>query len=60
MKKHYSDVCSNGDIMINRLIDKYKNQKRAMLEELNYIHNLYSTYIDMYKKELNADPYWTD
>lgn len=60
MKKHYSDICSNGDIMINRLIDKYNNQTIATLDELYYIYHLYSTYIDMYKKGVEANTFWAD
>jgi len=57
LKDEYVDVCSNGDVAINSMLDKYhmEEQEKATEEELRYIFHLYETYVYEYL-ELDEDP----
>jgi hypothetical protein len=73
LKKHYSDTCSNGDVIINELIDGLHSNNN------NYYHNLLIDYKDDYEfinrlineylietinefmeKGLKPDPFWVE
>jgi len=61
MKKQYRDCCSNGDIMINSMIEKYYTNEHATPDELEYFYHLYDTY----KSHINdpsipPNPWWAD
>jgi hypothetical protein len=73
LKKHYSDICSNGDIIINKLIDgldyveedyykklldKYHNHQDFVIDLIdNYILITIESFI---KNGLKPDPFWVE
>jgi hypothetical protein len=70
LKKHYSDVCSNGDFIINQLIDGLKsnnnNYYKNLLEEYknqkDFVDQLINDYLietidDFLEKGLKPDPF---
>ena len=64
MKREFSDVCSHGDVAINKLLDKLydvyvlKNKTEEM--ETIYISSIYNTYIGSYLEGAEPDPFWAD
>ena len=64
MKREFSDVCSHGDVAINKLLDKLydvyvlKNKTEEM--ETTYISSIYNTYIGSYLEGAEPDPFWAD
>ena len=64
MKREFSDVCSHGDVTINKLLDKLydvyvlKNKTEEM--ETTYISSIYNTYIGSYLEGAEPDPFWAD
>ena len=58
LKDHFIDVCSNGDIIINRHIDNiYNNIIITDLYLINYVYNVWQEY---YVMGLEPDPHWAD
>ena len=56
MKEHFSDICSNGDRIINQhLDDMYNNQ---LIEEYQLIDYIYDVWKNQYVEGLKADPWW--
>jgi len=61
MKTYYSDICSNGDIVINMILDKLNNKITIFTkEESNFIDHIYSTYINNYNKDEEPNTWWAD
>ena len=60
MKLFYSDIRSNGDIVINMILDKLNNKIIIFTEEEHmFIDHIYSTYIDYYKDKMsNPNDWW--
>jgi len=64
MKREFSDVCSDGDVAVNKLLDELyavyvlKNKNEEM--EITYISDIYNTYIGSYLQGYDPDPYWAD
>jgi len=61
MKIQYMDVCSNGDVIINKILDKLNNKDHYLevnMEEIKYITHIIDTYNDCYLKKQIANPYW--
>ena len=64
MKREFSDVCSHGDVAINKLLDKLyhvyvlKNKTEEM--ETKYISSIYNTYVGSYLEGAEPDPFWAD
>jgi hypothetical protein len=68
LKRHYKDVCSNGDAIINELIDllhSKKNIEYYLNESKNkgFVFNLITNYlgetIDTFMNNgLSPDPFW--
>ena len=66
MKREFSDVCSNGDVAINKLLDELyhiyvlKNKTEEEEMETTYISSIYNTYIGSYLEGAEPDPFWAD
>ena len=68
MKREFSDVCSHGDVTINKLLDKLydvyvlKNKTKEEEEEMEttYVSHIYNTYIGSYLEGAEPDPFWAD
>ena len=66
MKREFSDVCSNGDVAINKLLDELydvyvlKNKTDVEKMETTYISSIYNTYIGSYLEGYVPDPFWAD
>jgi hypothetical protein len=73
LKKHYCDICSSGDYIINQLIDGlhsnnnnyYKNLLDEYKKDSEFIDKLINDYlidtiIDFTNNGLNPDPFWAD
>jgi hypothetical protein len=76
LKKQYSDICSNGDVIINDLINilnkdvnnnnatnkmiEYRNMYTKQDYFDNVVINLLETIDDFYKDGLNPNPFWAN
>ena len=66
MKREFSDVCSHGDVAINKLLDELydvyvlKNKTDVEEMETTYISSIYNTYIGSYLEGYDPDPFWAD
>ena len=67
MKREFSDVCSHGDVAINKLLDKLydvyvlkKTKEEEEEMETTYISPIYNTYIGSYLEGAEPDPFWAD
>lgn len=62
MKIEFSDVCSNGDVCINKLLDDLNSMysQKNEVETIEYISYIYDRYINNYLKGKNPDPFWAD
>ena len=65
MKTEFSDVCSNGDECINKLLDDLKSvyiikNETEILFDTKFISNIYNRYINNYLKGEKPDPWWAD
>ena len=62
MKHHYSDVCSRGDVIINNILDKFNNKSMTcyLTEEQKYASHIYDTYLELYLKNKDSNPWWAD
>ena len=65
MKIEFSDVCSSGDVYINKLLDdlnlvyNIKNKTDLSIES-KYINYIYDAYKNSYLKGIQPDPLWAD
>jgi hypothetical protein len=64
MKIQFSDVCSNGDVCINRLLDNMnsiyniKNENEILYDEdIDYIDYIYDAYINNYLEGKSPTPW---
>ena len=55
LKNYYLDCCSNGDLMINRMLDNFHLQQTATEDQLKYIWHLYTTFTEDYQSTLVKD-----
>ena len=61
LKIHFSDVCSNGDIIINKILDKLINNSNSFTkDELKYTSYIWDVYNEYYLKNKESDPFWAD
>ena len=69
MKKQYCDVCSSGDVIINKILDElndFYNLKKISVFNKNLLYNsnlieyIYSDYDNHYMKDVEPDPFWAD
>ena len=68
MKAEFSDVCSNGDVCINKLLDelnsiyniKNKTDVSCDMRQVCFINYIYDRYINNYLKGDAPDPFWAD
>lgn len=56
LKKHFSDICSNGDLIINSHIKMMYANK--IITDLNLIDSIYYVWQEYYVQGLAADPWW--
>ncbi len=73
LKKHYCDICSNGDYIINKIIDGlysnnnnyYKNLLNEYKNDEEFVVKLIDDYLidtinDFINNGLQPDPFWAD
>jgi|LakMenEpi03Aug12_release.lakeMendotaPanAssembly.Ray.scaffolds.fasta_scaffold1025006_2 hypothetical protein len=66
MKIQFLDICSNGDIIINNLLDDLNSHNKLINEKefskyvqyVQYIPYIYDLYINNYLKGESANPWW--
>jgi hypothetical protein len=58
LKHHFIDVCSNGDIIVNRHIDNIYNN--IIITDLYLINYVYDVWQEYYIMGLQPDPYWAN
>lgn len=58
LKTEFSDICSNGDIIINSNIDDMYNNISIPLTKLNLISYIYDRWKESYLSGKAADPWW--
>jgi hypothetical protein len=58
LKHHFIDVCSNGDIIVNRHIDNIYNN--IIITDLYLINYVYDVWQEYYIMGLQSDSYWAD
>jgi hypothetical protein len=62
MKIEFSDVCSHGDVCINKLLDDLNTvynikNKIEISSDIKYINYIYNTYINNYLQGKKPDPW---
>ena len=65
MKRQFSNVCSNGDVCINNLLDDMNEvyclkNKFVITAEPKYIDYIYDAYINLYCNNKDPNPWWAD
>ena len=65
LKYHYSDVCCNDDVLINKLIDalydRASREELFKIDEEEIIHNITHTIeIWLRQDKMTPDPFWAD
>jgi hypothetical protein len=76
LKKHYSDICSTGDVIINKLINilnEHANDNNAnnyilnyknTHNNINYFNSVYESLIEtideFHKNGLKPNPFWAN
>jgi len=60
MKIQYCDVCSNGDVAINFILEQMNSQIDISVkdENLTYITHIYDTYLMEYLLNYKPNPFW--
>ena len=63
MKIQYKDVCSHGDVMINRYLDNLRQDNKnntitIPILDLSFIVYVYKDWKGLYLKGADADPWW--
>lgn len=57
MKIEFSDICSDGDVIINRILDRLKDGLDQEIDDLEYIEYVYDAYNEKYLQGDRADPF---
>lgn len=57
MKIEFSDICSDGDVIINRILDRLKDGLDQERDDLEYIEYVYDAYNKKYLRGDRADPF---
>ena len=62
MKIQFLDVCTDGDIIINNLLDDLHshNKLKNKREVIGFIPIIYDVYINNYLKGIAANPWWAN
>lgn len=67
LKTQYMDICSNGDVIINSILNqlnKYMNDPSSEKTDIDitgkeyFIEHIYDSYVNEYLKGMEPDPWW--